>query len=448
MFLPAADLIFALAKEGTLSQVPKSDRQLGPWEREYSHAHADKGSSDADGVSGDSPAAQAGPAAAHAGREERRLGDFTVYRYFFGNIGTPVTAALIAVEVFWAFFSTFPPVWLTWWSEANAEAPNQDIGYYLGVYAGLQVLAALSFFLLGIVGTVIAASRWGINLHHKLLRAVMLAPLSVFTSTDIGSMTNRFSQDMGLIDRNLPLALVVSIGNALTVIGTGALIASSTGFIAISFPFLVAAVYLVQKTYLRTSRQLRFLDLDEKAPVYTQFLETVSGLTTIRAFGWGGKALALNHRLVDRAQRPFYLLLMVQQWLTLVLDLMVAALAVLLVGAAVALRGSVSVGLTGVALVQLITLAESVKLLIQFWTSLETSIGAVARIKTFADETPDENLPGETREPPPGWPAHGRIDLRGVSASYGSDLHVKALDGVSLYLKPGEKVGICGRTGR
>ena len=186
------------------------------------------------------------------------------------------------------------------------------------------------------------------------------------------------------------------------------------------------------------------VDLDGHS---TQFLETLSGLPTIRAFGWSKPALDLNHELVDRSQRPFYLLLMLQQWLTLVLDLVVTALALLIVGLAVKLRDSVSVGLTGVSLVQLISFAETLKLLIQFWTSLETSIGAVARIKNFAEETPDERLPGENHVPPPHWPATGAVDIQGISASYGEDLETKALDGISLSLGTGQKVGICGRTG-
>lgn len=179
----------------------------------------------------------------------------------------------------------------------------------------------------------------------------------------------------------------------------------------------------------------------------TQFLETLGGLPTIRAFGWGKSALELNHKLVDKSQRPFYLLLMLQQWLTLVLDLVVTGLALLIVGLAVRLRDSVSVGLTGVSLVQLISFAETLKLLIQFWTSLETSIGAVARIKNFREETPDERLPGENHAPPSDWPASGAVEIREISASYGEDLEAKALDGISLSLSAGQKVGVCGRTG-
>lgn len=178
-------------------------------------------------------------------------------------------------------------------------------------------------------------------------------------------------------------------------------------------------------------------------------METLAGLATVRAFGWSGTIIHQNHKLVDRSQRPFYLLIMVQRWLVLVLDLTTTALALLIVGFAIHLRGSVSVSLTGVSLMQLISLSETLNMLIQFWTSIETSIGAVARIKQFSEETAREDLPGEDYQPPAAWPDLGHVVVSNLTASYGaSGSNTKALDGITLELKPGEKVGICGRTGR
>jgi ATP-binding cassette subfamily C (CFTR/MRP) protein 1 len=49
---------------------------------------------------------------------------------------------------------------------------------------------------------------------------------------------------------------------------------------------------------------------------------------------------------------------------------------------------------------------------------LETSIGAVSRIKAFSADTPSENLPAEMVVPPENWPMRGFIEIRNVSASY------------------------------
>lgn len=38
----------------------------------------------------------------------RQLGDSTVYRYYFGSIGAVFAGALMALEIIWAFFQSFP----------------------------------------------------------------------------------------------------------------------------------------------------------------------------------------------------------------------------------------------------------------------------------------------------------------------------------------------------
>jgi ATP-binding cassette subfamily C (CFTR/MRP) protein 1 len=196
------------------------------------------------------------------------------------------------------------------------------------------------------------------------------------------------------------------------------LIGVAAPYTAISFPFLLGTLYLIQKFYLRTSRQLRFMDLEAKAPLYSQFTESLSGLVTIRAFGWQKTMEEKSRRLLDRSQRPFYLLFAVQRWLTLVLDLMVAAIAIILIVLVVELRGAINVGYVGVALLNIIQFGQSIKMLVTFWTNLETHIGAIARVKTFSETIQSEDQPGEDEPLPPAWPSPGAIEIKSVSAGY------------------------------
>jgi ATP-binding cassette, subfamily C (CFTR/MRP), member 1 len=139
---------------------------------------------------------------------------------------------------------------------------------------------------------------------------------------------------------------------------------------------------------------------------------------TIRAFGWQESSLRRNHTLVDRSQKPFYLMFMIQKWLALVLDLIITALAVLVVGISVKLRNNISVGFTGVSLTQIISFTGYMKLMILFWTQMETSIAAVSRIKNFSEDTEDENAPTESHEPPLEWPSRGEVVLENLSVIY------------------------------
>lgn len=196
------------------------------------------------------------------------------------------------------------------------------------------------------------------------------------------------------------------------------LIGVSSPYTAISFPVVIAILYFAQKVYLRTSRQLRFMDLESKAPLYSHFSESLCGLLTLRAFGWQRAMKQKNHQLLDRSQRPFYLLFSVQRWLTLVLDLMVAGIATLLIILVVKLRPGLSAGFVGVALLNVIMFSQSIKLLVTYWTNLETHIGAIARVKVFSESVKSEDLPTENSSVPPSWPSSGSIEFKDVSASY------------------------------
>jgi hypothetical protein len=43
----------------------------------------------------------------------------------------------------------------------------------------------------------------------------------------------------------------------------------------LTMPFCAISVYLIQRIYLRTSRQLRFLELESKSSLFTNFLDAV-----------------------------------------------------------------------------------------------------------------------------------------------------------------------------
>ncbi len=133
-------------------------------------------------------------------------------------------------------------------------------------------------------------------------------------------------------------------------IAAAALVSTGSSYMAVTVPFLIAILWGLQHFYLRTSRQLRLRDLEARSPLYSHFTETVRGLETIRAFAWEKESRFKNHELLDRSQRPYYLLFCIQRWLNLVLDLIVAAEAILVVALALGLRTTTNAGLLGVSL--------------------------------------------------------------------------------------------------
>lgn len=98
----------------------------------------------------------------------------------------------------------------------------------------------------------------------------------------------------------------------------------SASYFLATMPAVILSVWILQKFYLRTSRQIRLLDLEAKSPLYSHFLESLNGLVTIRAFGWAESFQEKNLDLLDASQKPYYLMFCIQRWLALVLDIIVS----------------------------------------------------------------------------------------------------------------------------
>jgi ATP-binding cassette subfamily C (CFTR/MRP) protein 1 len=199
----------------------------------------------------------------------RQLGDVAVYRHYFSLFGPLyMVIFLISCSTF-GFLYNFSTVWLKFWSDHNMDHPNDASrrDFYLGIYAMIQVLALLVLGVFSRHNSMKMAIKAGTLLHSKALSTLMTAPLGFFSRTDAGTTVNRFSQDMSIIDGELSYGLSNTVLTSAAVLGQAAIIAVASPYVAICYPFLLILLYGIQKLYLRTSRQLRFLDLEAKAPL-------------------------------------------------------------------------------------------------------------------------------------------------------------------------------------
>ncbi|UKZ82921.1 hypothetical protein TrVFT333_010721 [Trichoderma virens FT-333] len=376
----------------------------------------------------------------------RQKGDFSDYTYYLTATGFPVAAGFLGTVAFWAFCRQFPTVWIDWWTAANERNPNAGVGLYLAIYAFLGVI--------GIVFMICACwlmfsnmvSRSALRLHEDVLNATLKAPFRFFQSVDVGSITNRFSRDMDLVDMDLPMQALNFVAASGTCTAQIVILAVYAKYLAITIPFVAGLVYMTQKFYLRTSRQLRLLDIEAKAPLYTHFMELVSGAVTVRAFGWPAAFDNTSITLLNFSQRPVYLLNCIQQCLQLFLDITVAVVTVALVAMVVFMRDSFDPGSVGVALVMVMTFNSNLILLIRFWTLMETSIGAISRIKRYVATTEPEEIAVDMQPLPVEWPSLGSIQLCQLEAGH-SMTSAPVLKSVTMSINPGEKIAICGPSG-
>lgn len=269
--LPSADHIIALGADGTLVEdgsfeflmsnnkyVQSLDVKLGG----VVSATESETSSQKDIMPPPKPQSKAMEEALND--KSRQLGDFTIYKHYFSSVSTSSVISLCFTGLMYGFCNNISTVWLKFWAEDTFNRPDS---LYIGIF-GLVRIAQVLFLVFNAVTTLIFMIRGsGTTLHHRAITTVVTAPLQFFTKTDSGIVTNLFSQDMTLLDGELPSALTNVALDISDTVGMAFVIASASPYLAVGYPFLFGVLFFVQMFYLRTSRQMRLLDLEAKSPL-------------------------------------------------------------------------------------------------------------------------------------------------------------------------------------
>ncbi|EGX88251.1 ABC multidrug transporter [Cordyceps militaris CM01] len=373
----------------------------------------------------------------------KKKGNLGLYVIFIDSIGRLKCFGISLLAFLLAVSELIPEIYLRIWTDLGPTQGLYFIGYSMSaVFACF--LVALTYWLL----YTILAVRAAVALHEQILDVAMRSTIGYLTSTKTGDLLNRFSQDANLIARILPFYLFRTVYMFFATLITVGIILSSATYMTAALPAIVVAVVLTQGFYLRTSRQIRHLDLEEKAPLYTFFTETADGLLHIQAFGWREQNLANGYHLLDNSQQPYYLMLCIQQWLGLVLGLISACVAFTLVSIVVWVKHGTSGSAVGLSFLSIMNFQRLVTYLLEAWIGSETSVAALSRLESFRKDTPRENRPAEPVELPRGWPFSGAVDFTGVSARYRpADDVPPIIRDFSVAIDARDKVGIIGRTG-
>ncbi|OAA55691.1 ABC transporter, transmembrane domain, type 1 [Cordyceps fumosorosea ARSEF 2679] len=449
-----ADEIYEIGDSGILTRRPKTERP--PEELISADAVSPAETKEEAPTSGSSDTSS--PSPARPSLPEPSVKDRDVYKTYLRAMGLRNAVLFLLYGALFSVSFKFPDIWIQWWSNETAgPGPGRSPGYWIGIYAVLECipLLTLALWLRHVSRNTIPAV--GISIHGTLLATVMRAPFSYISNVDSGSVMNRLNQDLMFIDSVLPFSLFNTVESVYVAVIQVVFIAVASVQALAAVPAVLAVLYAVQKFYLRTSKQLRILDLEAKAVLHSLVSDVAAGAgpSTIRAHAWQGHLRASFMRHLDDSQEPIYLLFCVQRWLQLVLNLVVTGLVVLVAGVAVALRTKVNPGAVGVAFLNAATLGETLTQLVLSYTQLETSLGAIARTKMFATSTPSE-LDGEVngdggRPASPWWPSDGSVRLQNLWARYqlpGTPEDAPwSLRGVSVEIPSGQKVSVCGRTG-
>uniref|UniRef100_A0A669R1C4 ATP binding cassette subfamily C member 8 n=1 Tax=Phasianus colchicus TaxID=9054 RepID=A0A669R1C4_PHACC len=336
-----------------------------------------------------------------------------------------------------------------WTSDAISEKMEKE-GFTPYIFSVL-ILCCLGIVLCLV--TSIAVEWTGLKvtkkLHASLLNKIILAPMRFFETTPLGSILNRFSADCNTIDQHIPATLECLSRSTLLCVSALAVISYVTPMFLIALVPLAIMCYFIQKYFRVASRDLQQLDDSTQLPLLSHFSETVEGLTTIRAFRYEAKFRQKLLEYTDSNNIASLFLTAANRWLEVRMEYIGACVVLIAAVTSITscLYSKLSSGLVGLGLTYALMVSNYLNWMVRNLADMEIQLGAVKRIHGLL-KTEAENYEGKSLNELMNlsWKDRGEIQIQNLSVRYDSNLK-PVLKHVNAHISPGQKIGICGRTG-
>ncbi|KAJ8331089.1 hypothetical protein O5D80_001098 [Batrachochytrium dendrobatidis] len=380
-------------------------------------------------------------------QEERIVGRIKLstlksYMNFCGGI--PYVASLSIVVLIATISVICTHLALGWWAEDTLGLSSQE---YIRMYILLGSLSALSSIAMTTL-VLLAGKRASVFIHHTALDGLMRTTMGFFDTQPIGRILNRLSGDIELIDLKMPEALLAAVNFMIYVIAGVIVIATSSFILLAQFACLAVLVVILFRFFQSSYRELQRLVAIMRSPLNAHISETLTGIATIQAYCMQDSFIHQQRLNMDQCSVSNMYFEGARNWLALCLELLAASVTfVLVLLATLRVGGSTSTTL-GVSLVASMGLSDSLNMLMTAWGKTEAMFNAVERLDHYSYELKSEaegTLPTDPK--PKTWPTKGAIEIKKLRLAYESRPDHPVIKEISLFLKPGEKVGVVGRTG-
>uniref|UniRef100_A0A182Y9Z9 ABC-type glutathione-S-conjugate transporter n=2 Tax=Anopheles stephensi TaxID=30069 RepID=A0A182Y9Z9_ANOST len=240
--------------------------------------------------------------------------------------------------------------------------------------------------------------------------------------------------------RDMYLGVYGGLGGAQSIALLIASITLALGFV----PAFLVIYYLIQKFYIATSRQLKRLESVTRSPIYSHFGESITGQSTIRAYGQQDRFMNESEQRVDYNQLTSYPSIIANRWLAVRLELVGALVVFFAALFAMVARDDIGQATVGLSISYALQISATLSFLVRMTAEVETNIVAIERLEEYTILPREAEWQKGTVDKT--WPAEGKVEFKDYQIRYreGLDLVIR---GISLNVRGGEKIGIVGRTG-
>ena len=377
--------------------------------------------------------------------EKQRKGNITMkvwWTFYLYAGGLCYLLAMIFVNIMWKASEVVSDLFLTYWTGLNTQS-NTYI--FLIIYTAIAVIVTIFVFARAylMVAGLIAFNK---RMHDELLEKLIKAPVNLFHDTiPRGQILSRLSKDL----ENSTYLTNISNGTLLVMfqlIGCVVVCGMFNPYTLIVMPFIFAIELAFIRFYLHGGRDLNRLEGNIRSPMIGVFSETISGVPIIRAYHFENN---FTDKFYSKLNGFFKVKLFQSggsNWFGLQLDMISFVLLLFILVFSLYFKDTISPESMGLLLSYSIKLMDYLHGIMNRLILLERLLTSVERCVGFTKVIQERPSNTEIDKENPNFPFSGSISFKNFSARYRPETEL-VLKNISFDIKPGEKVGVVGRTG-
>ncbi|EQC35361.1 hypothetical protein SDRG_07073 [Saprolegnia diclina VS20] len=381
-------------------------------------------------------------------KEDRAKGAVSAktYKTYFGSSGYNGAVVAASIITFFTVSQTALAMtdwFMSYWSNHTTMMAKLSSGY---IYLGCAVVSVFLVYGRSLY-VLMVAIKCSQSLHAMLLHKVIGAPVPTFFDvTPMGRILNRFSSDLDQTDSQLPYFGLLLLQFLFQIVAVLIVCVISTPWILVVYAPLAFLFYKVQQYYNKTSGELKRLESISRTPVVTLVSETLSGLSTIRAFNMTQTFLTNQRAALDHYVSFSFLYNCSARWFQMRLDWLSAAIIAGVAFICILTKTSIGIAAAGLTLTYASQLSGFLSRMAMMLNTVENLMTSVERLSAYEALPSEDDATVDRVTVDASWPAQGVITFNDYSMRYREHLDL-VLNQVSFSVPSGAKVGICGRTG-
>src|ERR1700738_2500961 len=319
---------------------------------------------------------------------------------------------------------------------------NSYFSVMIAVVAVLAGASAARFYLVMTIGERIVA-----DLRRDVFAHLISLSPAFFDSARSGELISRLTADTTQIKSAVGASVSIALRNLMLFIGATVMMVITSprlsGFVLLAIPAIVIPLVAFGRWVRRLSRHAQ----DTLADATAYASELVGAIRTVQAYTSEPMANARFGGEVEQAYQAARSATRARGVLTAVIIFIVFSLcgAILWIGSHDVLIGSISPGRLGQFVLYAAFAAAGLGQLSEVWGEVSAASGASERLFEILRVKSAISAPASPRALP--VPARGDVSFENVSFAYPTRPNARAVDGVSLAVRAGEKVAIVGPSG-